>query len=63
MFVAPSLINGYGWEAVPRVYAVALLITAVLFWIYSAPDPDVRARIEERAAIAWMAVEDFAAET
>jgi hypothetical protein len=39
MFVAPSLINGYGWEAVPRVYAIALLATAVLFWIFSAPDP------------------------
>jgi NNP family nitrate/nitrite transporter-like MFS transporter len=39
MFIAPSLINNYGWEAVPRVYAVALLITAVLFWIFSAPDP------------------------
>lgn len=39
MFVAPSLINGYGWEAVPRAYAIALLITAVLFWVFSAPDP------------------------
>src|SRR5262249_39786256 len=39
MFIAPVLIDRYGWESVPRVYAVALLVTAVLFWIFSAPDP------------------------
>ena len=43
MFVAPSLINNYGWEAVPRVYAVVLLITAGLFWIFSTPDPGATA--------------------
>lgn len=41
MFVAPSLIDAYGWQMVPRVYAIALLATAVLFWILSAPDPNV----------------------
>jgi NNP family nitrate/nitrite transporter-like MFS transporter len=39
MFVAPALIAAYGWQSVPRVYAVALLATAVLFWALSAPDP------------------------
>lgn len=39
MFVAPILIGAYGWQAVPRVYAVALLVTAGLFWMLSAPDP------------------------
>jgi MFS family permease len=39
MFVAPGLINSYGWESVPKVYAVALLVTAIVFWIFSAPDP------------------------
>jgi NNP family nitrate/nitrite transporter-like MFS transporter len=39
MFVAPELISDFGWQSVPRVYAVALLITAVLFWVLSAPDP------------------------
>lgn len=39
MFVAPGLVNSYGWESVPKVYAVALLITAIVFWIFSAPDP------------------------
>lgn len=39
MFVAPTLVGIYGWESVPKVYAVALLVTAVLFWLFSAPDP------------------------
>ncbi|MBS0364397.1 MAG: NarK/NasA family nitrate transporter [Proteobacteria bacterium] len=39
MFVAPFLVSHYGWQAVPRVYAVVLLVTAALFWIFSAPDP------------------------
>lgn len=41
MFVAPGLIAAYGWQAVPRVYAAALLVTAALFWLLSAPDPGV----------------------
>jgi len=43
MFVAPFLIDRYGVESVPRVYAVALLVTAGLFWVFSAPDPGVGA--------------------
>jgi NNP family nitrate/nitrite transporter-like MFS transporter len=39
MFVAPLLIDRYGWEMVPKVYAAALIGTAALFWIFSAPDP------------------------
>ncbi|MDR3517652.1 MAG: NarK/NasA family nitrate transporter [Azospirillaceae bacterium] len=39
MFVAPPLVSAYGWQSVPRVYAVVLLVTAVLFWLLSAPDP------------------------
>jgi MFS transporter, NNP family, nitrate/nitrite transporter len=42
MFVAPILIQHYGWRSVPRVYAVALLAIAALFWLLSAPDPGVR---------------------
>ncbi len=38
MFIAPVLVTHYGWQSVPRVYAVALLATAVLFWFLSAPD-------------------------
>lgn len=39
MFVAPSLMNTYGWQAVPRSYAAVLLVTAAIFWLLSAPDP------------------------
>lgn len=39
MFVAPRLIESYGWPMVPKVYAVALAVTALIFWLASAPDP------------------------
>lgn len=36
-FVAPVLIVAAGtWTIVPKVYAVAMLVTAVLFWMFSA---------------------------
>ena len=38
MFIAPALMAHYGWQFVPKFYAVALLITAVAFWLFSAPD-------------------------
>ena len=37
-FVAPSLVVAYGWQAVPHVYAVAMLIMAILFWIFTYTD-------------------------
>ena len=39
MFVAPRLIEAYGWEMVPKVYAVVLVATAAMFWLVSTPDP------------------------
>lgn len=39
MFLAPALIGAYGWQSVPRFYSVALLATAAVFWLLSAPDP------------------------
>ena len=38
-FVAPAIIAAYGWQMLPTVYAVALLVTAILFWLCSATDP------------------------
>ncbi len=40
-FVAPALIAAAGgtWTVVPKVYAVAMLVTAVLFWLLSASNP------------------------
>ncbi len=39
LFVTPVLLDQFGWRMVPRIYAVLLLITAVVFWMASAPDP------------------------
>jgi len=40
-FIAPALIAAAGgaWVIVPKVYAVALLATAILFWVFSASNP------------------------
>ena len=39
-FVAPSLVVLYGWEMVPKVYAVGMFVIAVLFWMFTYTDPD-----------------------
>jgi NNP family nitrate/nitrite transporter-like MFS transporter len=39
MFVAPQLVNHFGWQSVPRVYAISLLVIAGLFWLLALPDP------------------------
>ncbi len=44
MFVAPQILSVWGWQAVARVYAVALLVTAGIFWMFSAPDPGAGAQ-------------------
>ena len=33
--IAPTIVVAYGWAMVPKVYAVLMLVTAVLFWIFS----------------------------
>ena len=38
-FVAPAIITAFGWQMLPRVYAVAMLVTALLFWFFSYADP------------------------
>ena len=44
MFIAPVLMARYGWQIVPKFYAIALLITALMFWLLSAPDIDAPGR-------------------
>ncbi len=34
-FVAPAIVAAWGWEMVPTVYAAAMLVTAVIFWMFS----------------------------
>ncbi len=36
--IAPTIVVAYGWTMVPRVYAVLMLITAVLFWFFTFTD-------------------------
>lgn len=38
-FVAPSLVVAYGWQMVPKVYAVGMFVVAVLFWMFTYTDP------------------------
>lgn len=39
LFITPGLQAAYGWRMVPRIYAVALLLTAIGFWFIAARDP------------------------
>src|SRR3990172_4084479 len=38
--VAPTIVVAFGWAMVPQVYAVLMLITAVLFWFFTYTDGD-----------------------
>jgi len=37
--VAPLIVVGYGWTMVPQVYAVLMLVAAILFWMFSYTEP------------------------
>ncbi len=38
-FVAPSLVVAYGWAFVPKVYAVFMAVTVILYWMFTYSDP------------------------
>ncbi|MEW9900593.1 nitrate/nitrite transporter [Chitinivorax sp. PXF-14] len=40
-FLAPALIAGAGgtWTVVPKVYSIIMLVTALLFWVFSSTNP------------------------
>ncbi len=38
-FVAPALVVAFGWTLVPQVYAIAMLVMALAFWMFSYSDP------------------------
>ena len=38
-FVAPALVVAFGWTMVPKVYAVIMLVTLIIFWFGSSSDP------------------------
>lgn len=37
--IAPSIVVAFGWAMVPKVYAVLMLATAILFWFFTYTDP------------------------
>lgn len=53
-FVAPTIVVAAGWTMVPKVYAVAMLVTAIAFWLFTASDPAHRvdARVTWREQLA-----------
>jgi MFS transporter, NNP family, nitrate/nitrite transporter len=38
-FVAPAILVAFGWAMVPKVYAAAMLATALGFWFFTYSDP------------------------
>ncbi len=36
--IAPIIVVGYGWTMVPKVYAVLMLVTAIVFWFFTYTD-------------------------
>ncbi len=43
-FIAPFVLVAYGWQTVAQVWAVGLLIMAVVFWFTTEDDPELKAR-------------------
>ena len=43
-FLAPFVLVAWGWEAVAQVWAAALAVMAVVFWLTTGEDPVTRAR-------------------
>ncbi|MDO9710809.1 nitrate/nitrite transporter [Paracraurococcus lichenis] len=43
-FLAPSVMLAFGWHALAQIWAVALAVTAVLFFLTTKDDPDLAAR-------------------
>lgn len=44
--VAPLVLVAYGWTMVAQVWAAALVLTAIIFWITTEDDPDIKSRKE-----------------
>ena len=55
-FVAPVIVVAIGWTFVPQIYAVAMLVTAILFWFFSYSDLThlVPARVTLREQLATL---------
>jgi MFS transporter, NNP family, nitrate/nitrite transporter len=58
-FIAPFILVAYGWQAVAQIWALAIAVMAILFWLLTSEDPVVRARRErgEQAPSAWLEID------
>ena len=54
-FAAPLLLVVFGWQGVARVYAVALLIMAIIFWFFTKDDPSLAHRRKSKQKLPTLA--------
>ncbi len=43
-FIAPFVMVAFGWMMVAKVWAIVLVLTAIVFWIFTDDDPVLKAR-------------------
>lgn len=41
-FAAPALLLIWGWQSVPKVYAIAMAVVVIVFWMFTYDDPKHR---------------------
>lgn len=49
-FIAPFVMVAYGWHMVAQVWAVALVVMAILFWVMTKDEPQIQAQKEAKVA-------------
>jgi NNP family nitrate/nitrite transporter-like MFS transporter len=45
--VAPLIVVAMGWRAVPEIYSLSMLVMAIVFWLFTYPDPQLERRRSE----------------
>ncbi|SCB56947.1 MFS transporter, NNP family, nitrate/nitrite transporter [Rhizobium aethiopicum] len=58
-FAAPFVLIAWGWQAVAQIWAVGLVLMAIVFWFTTTDDPAFRLR-RERGAASKSFAEEFA---
>ena len=41
-FIAPTLLVMWGWQSVPKIYAIAMVVVVIAFWMFTYDDPKHR---------------------
>ena len=57
-FVAPGIVAAFGWQMLPKVYAVTMLATAIIFWLFSFTDKSHLAPSNESFAAQMRVLKD-----